>query len=102
MPEPHAAVSIAPYLGMGAAAFGFIGSLVIVLAAWRTIGLRRTIVEAEAVKSNDRTVAQGIMALKHALSKQQLEDLETEHKHYMVGVVLMGVGFILAFVREFM
>jgi len=92
--------SIAPYLGMAAAAFGFAGSLTILLATWGTIGLRRTIVKADEVRVNDATTANVMTLLKMELSQEQLDELKAEALCYKIGAGLLAAGFALAFIRE--
>lgn len=100
MPAVSAPSSIAPYFGMAAALFGFAGSIVILLATWGTIGLRRTIVEAGEIHSKDPNIAAGMVVLKGILSEQQIEELAKEHRLYLIGSALLAIGFVLAFARE--
>ncbi len=92
--------SVAPYLGMAAAVFGFAGSIVILWATWSTIGLRRTLVQAGDVRTSDPNIAAGMVILKGELSKQQIEELGREHRLYLLGASLLAISFILAFLHE--
>ncbi|MBS0533206.1 MAG: hypothetical protein JSR72_04035 [Proteobacteria bacterium] len=95
-------VTIPPYLGMGAALLGLIGSGIILYATWGTIGLRRSIVLANEVRVTDRTVAAAILILKGELTQIQLDELKFEHRCYQVGMGFLAAGFLLALVREFL
>ena len=102
MPDPVQHATLASYFGMAAAFFGFAGSMIILWATWGTIGLRKTILEAGEVHSKDPNIVTGLVVVKGLLNQEQIKELNCERWLYFIGSGLLAIGFILAFVREWL
>ena len=90
----------APAAGIVAAAAGFVGSLVILWAAWRTVKLRRAIVEGVKIDTADPAILAGAAVLLGKLNDQQLRSLNDEHRLYRWGAGLLAANFLLSLLRE--
>jgi hypothetical protein len=85
---------------MIAAVLGFVGALVLVAATWRTIKLRKAIIELGQIKPLDPNLMTGVTVLLGKLQQEQLDELNTEHRLYLWGALVLALGFIISFVHE--
>ncbi len=85
---------------MLSAALGFVGAFVLVLATWRTVDLRKQIINTAIIRSDDPNTQKAASVIHVQLQRVQLEDLNTEHRAYLVGVTLLFVGFVVQFLHE--
>lgn len=91
--ESHAVAAVA-------AACGFMGSVVLLWAVWRTIGLRRAILRTGQIKSLDPNIMSGVAVLLGKFHKEQISELNKEHYLYLIGAALLALGFVLQFLHE--
>src|SRR5438552_1730756 len=85
---------------MISAALGFIGALVLVQAAWRTIDLRKQIIDTALIRDGDQGVKEAAQTINVELQRIQLVELNKEHRAYLVGIFILLVGFVVQFVHE--
>jgi hypothetical protein len=85
---------------MIAAVLGFLGSILILWASWRTVRLRKAILEAIHLNTDDPHIREGAAVLLGKLDQQQLDTLHDEQRLYQWGAGLLALGFVLTFFRE--
>jgi hypothetical protein len=85
---------------MFSAALGFIGAFVLVLATWSTVDLRKQIIDTTLVGADDRKIRDAASVVHVELQRVQLEDLDKEHRAYLVGVTILFAGFVMQFLHE--
>lgn len=88
--------------GSVAAAFGFIGSLTLLRASWRTIAIRGALIRLKQARgeTGEATVDQALTELAKSLSADELKMIEGESRLYLIGVAFLASSFILTFLRE--
>jgi hypothetical protein len=86
---------------MLSAALGFGGAFVLVQATWRTIDLRKQIIDTALISGSDQDIQKAAGVVQVELQRAQLKDLNNEHRAYFVGVTILFVGFAVQFLHEF-
>lgn len=89
------------YSGMATAALGFAGALVLWWASWRSVKVRKAIIEgAQVSQSRDpKLAAEGKFAVDE-LNEEQLKLLQGERTLFFWGAILLAASFVVAFLRE--
>jgi len=85
---------------MTSAALGLIGALILLQATWRTIGLRGAAMRTGLVRSSDPNLNAAAEASQDGLQREQLEELEVEHRFYKWGAAVLALGFVIQFLHE--
>lgn len=89
-----------PAGGISAAGSGFAGSMLLLWASWRSIGIREALLQVEAVKTDGPAFEDVAIILSTKLNRDQLEKIRGERRYYLAGVALLAVSFALSFLRE--
>ncbi|MBL8658445.1 MAG: hypothetical protein JNM75_01680 [Rhodospirillales bacterium] len=89
-----------PGAAMLAAASGFFGSLVLLSASWRSLALREAQHEVDMLDAQDPTLERVRLILAKQLAGDQLVLIAGERRLYRLGITLLGLSFLISFVRE--
>lgn len=79
---------------------GFLGSLVLLAATWRTLAVRKAVIRLAEVDRTDPTLGEVSTALARGLNREQLQLIRSEPWLHGAGALLLAIGFAIAFLRK--
>jgi hypothetical protein len=89
-----------PVAGVISQASGFLGSVLLLWTSWRSVRIRKAMLDMDLVRTDDSTLREVAMIVLHKLTTEQVQMIRGERRLYRIGLGLLATGFLLAFGGE--